>query len=287
MEYHIRHVTAYRYSGTVTLSPHVFRLRPRTDGAQELRSFRLRLQPAQAGISHSLDLEGNPITQAWFDRPTDELHVTADSEIKTLRANPYDFLTAPSATQLPPAYPEVLQPMVRSFLDTESIEVSVRDFAQSVAQAVNGRTLAFLPALTERVHTACANIVRPTGEAWAGHHTLSEGQGSCRDLAVLFIESCRSLGVAARFVSGYHDSGAETDRELHAWAEVYLPDAGWRGYDPSCGLTTADRHIVLAASAVPSETAPIIGRFAGDGVSVQMRTQVVVRSAGAKERVRT
>ncbi len=104
-------------------------------------------------------------------------------------------------------------------------------------------------------------------------------EGSCRDLAVLFIETCRSVGIAARFVSGYHTvqpwQGA---RQLHAWAEIFLPGAGWRGYDPSQGLAVADQHIAIAAGATPQLAAPVTGSFRGNGVQSSFTAEIEIRA---------
>ena len=105
--------------------------------------------------------------------------------------------------------------------------------------------------------------------------TLEKGQGACRDLAVLFVAACRALGFGARFVSGYHQGHSEPmRRDLHAWAEVYLPGGGWRGYDPSLGLAVADRHVAVAAGTRPDQAAPISGSFRGTGVSSRMRAEI-------------
>jgi transglutaminase-like putative cysteine protease len=96
-------------------------------------------------------------------------------------------------------------------------------------------------------------------------------------LAALFIDVCRALGIAARFVSGYEESDALRDGgELHAWAEVYIPGAGWRGYDPSRGLAVAQSHVAVAAAATAAGTAPVTGTFRGSGVTSEFETEVRV-----------
>ena len=93
---------------------------------------------------------------------------------------------------------------------------------------------------------------------------MEQRQGACRDFAVLFIDACRCVGLAARFVSGYQDAYRSMGkRDLHAWAEVYLPGAGWRGYDPTRGLAVADHHVAVAAAADPQNAAPVTATYRG------------------------
>ena len=100
--------------------------------------------------------------------------------------------------------------------------------------------------------------------------TFQKKRGACRDLVLLFMAVCRRFGLASRFVSGYQEGDPDMEqRHLHAWAEVYIPGGGWRGYDPSHGLVVADRHIALAASYAPEGTAPVKGSFRGTGVSAE------------------
>lgn len=107
---------------------------------------------------------------------------------------------------------------------------------------------------------------------------MTRKEGSCRDLAVLFIDACRHLGLTARFVSGYHtDEPADGIRRLHAWAEIYLPGAGWRGYDPSQGLATAERHIAIAAAATPRLAALVSGTFRGNGTQSSLVANIDIR----------
>src|SRR5690606_27947417 len=106
----------------------------------------------------------------------------------------------------------------------------------------------------------------------------AEGKGACRDLAMLFIDACRSQGLAARFVSGYAwQDAAQAEHDLHAWAEVYLPGGGWRGFDPSTGLATADHHIAVAACAVPDGAAPTTGTIQSRDVTTDLHTDVRIQ----------
>jgi transglutaminase-like putative cysteine protease len=164
--------------------------------------------------------------------------------------------------KLPIDYPSSLltqlQPYLKSYgFTTNPVAVQL---AQEIADEVKGNTLSFLNTLNERIYQDCEHIVRETGEAWQAELTWNAKRGSCRDFAVLFMEVCRAMGLATRFVSGYQEGDLDQDeRHLHAWVEVYLPGGGWRGYDPTHGLAIADRHIALVASPVPSYASPIVG----------------------------
>jgi len=111
--------------------------------------------------------------------------------------------------------------------------------------------------------------------------TLKKKSGSCRDFATLFIEACRCLGLAARFVSGYMLSGANgLDASTHAWAEVYLPGGGWKGFDPTTGLLPASQHVPIAVSRHPEKAMPVTGSFIGTGKALGIEVDVRVEEVG-------
>jgi transglutaminase-like putative cysteine protease len=102
--------------------------------------------------------------------------------------------------------------------------------------------------------------------------------GSCRDFTVLYMALCRSLGLACRFVSGYHIAESQAEAELHAWAEVYLPGAGWRGFDPTYGVAVQENHIALSASPYPEFCLPISGHYKGLANS-KLETKIQINQA--------
>jgi len=108
-----------------------------------------------------------------------------------------------------------------------------------------------------------------------GQDTLANREGSCRDMAVLYIEACRHVGIASRFVSGYVERRPPGEpRELHAWAGVYVPGAGWRGFDPTQGLAVSNRHLTLATAAQPAGAAPVTGSFGGNGATATLESSI-------------
>lgn len=244
------------------LKPHLIRLRPRCDSWQKLHDFSLSVQPHPQGISESIDLDGNNLTQLWFNTPTDCLTIQMLAKVETYRTNPFNYLLESWAINLPFDYPTWLLAQLQPYLQPYSFipDNSALELAQTLLQETEGNTLNFLLALNQRIYETCEYITREIGEPWQAGVTWRKKQGSCRDFTVLFMEVCRAVGLAARFVSGYEEGDSQqSDRDLHAWVEVYLPGGGWRGYDPTHGLAVSDRHIALAASAIPSYTAPVVG----------------------------
>jgi transglutaminase-like putative cysteine protease len=133
--------------------------------------------------------------------------------------------------------------------------------------------------LQQRIAESCQYIVREVGDPLPAEVTLTQRKGSCRDLTVLFMEACRALGIAARFLSGYHVPLTDQIHRLHAWAEVYLPGGGWRGYDPTAGLAVGDPHIVVAAGSTPRMAAPISGSFRGENITATLEVEIQLRPA--------
>jgi transglutaminase-like putative cysteine protease len=280
MIYRITHDTRYKYSQPIFLEPLLIRQRPRSDGSQQLLDYRCRITPEPAGSSEYLDPEGNAVQQAWFEGLTDELAIQTEMEVETLRENPYDFYLEPEGESLPLGYPGEHAGLLEPYYRSDACAPSVLALAEEIATETDDRTIPFLMTLNQRINESIRYMIREQGEAQPAEETLKKGEGSCRDLAVLFIEACRSCGIAARFVSGYEEGAPEQeDQQLHAWAEVYLPGGGWRGFDPTLGLAVADRHIVLAAARIPVHAAPVSGTYRGTEATSRLDAQIeIVRS---------
>ena len=282
MYYRIFHTTTYTYQQPVALDPHVIRLRSRCDGCQTLRDFSLQIEPEPTGLYQLIDLEGNSLIRVWFREPVAQLQVKVTSEVETHCTNPFNFLLEPWATKLPIDYPASLlgnlQPYFQNYGLPAVVDSGVALLAAEVHQAIAGDTVSFLTELNQRIHHTCEYNVRDTGNPLPAGLTWQQKRGSCRDLAVLFMAACRAVNLAARFVSGYQEGDPDQqERDLHAWAEVYLPGAGWRGYDPTNGVSVSDRHIALVAGALPAQAAPISGKFRGSGVESEIQYQVSIQ----------
>lgn len=280
MIFQVRHITRYRYDRPVFLEPQTIRLRPRGEGAQRLRNFSLALEPAPAGLVEYRDAEGNDVACAWFNGQTEGLTVTAACEVETLRGNPFDFiLTDQGVETLPVLYTLDLHERLLPALACSGTP-TVAAFASSVAAEAGGRTMDFLRRLSSRLHEMMTVVLRSEGDPLPAERTLAEGHGSCRDLAVLFLAACRTQGLAARFVSGYQEGNPDAvEHHLHAWAEVYLPGGGWRGFDPTLGQAVGEGHVALAASIDPGGAAPLSGRFRGTGAGASLDFELQVLTA--------
>ena len=150
-------------------------------------------------------------------------------------------------------------------IDTDD---AVTAFAAEMSLAVDRDTLRFVDRLNRELFADFNHIHRETGEPQSPATTLQTRLGACRDLAVLFVDCCRAEGLAARFASGYQKGNLQAEqRHLHAWPEVYLPGAGWRGFDPTHGEVIADTHVTVAAAANSKDTMPVSGVFTGQGAS--------------------
>ena len=282
MIFTIQHTTEYRFTRPVFFEPHQLRFQPRGDAAQRLIRYDLEIDPAPVGITQALDTNGNIVGMAWFDDLHDHMALRATSEVETLRENPFDYLLTPVNRRLPIGYQPwemaALGPACRRVVVPTKAD-PVLDMACEIRDAAGHELVPFLTRLCTTLYDRIKRIHRESGSPWSPTVTLEQRQGSCRDLAVLFMDVCRAVGLAARFVSGYQEDGQERDeRHLHAWAEVYLPGAGWRGYDPTHGLAVADRHVAVAAAADPQFAAPVIATYRGNNVEAELRTQISIET---------
>jgi transglutaminase-like putative cysteine protease len=286
MLFHIRHTLTYTYGRPVFVEPTTLRLTPRHDAAQRLLRHRLDILPTPAGLSQVLEPDGTHATVGWFQNTQRDLTIAMQALVQTLRDNPFDWIvTDPAVGTLPASYSPDLACSLAPCLACEAIDSSVAAWARDLAEEVKGDTPAFLMHLADHIHHGFTHVGRFEGDPFSPAETLRERRGACRDTAMLFVAACRSLGLAARFVSGYsmHHPPEVSEHELHAWAEVYLPGAGWRGYDPSLGLAVADGHVALAATPDHRLAAPVAGRFRGTGATSEMRYDLTVRAANDLE----
>jgi transglutaminase-like putative cysteine protease len=266
----------------VFLEPTTLRLTPRHDGSQRLLRHRLEILPTPAGWSRVLEPDGTDAIVGWFEHTHAELTIAMEAVVETLRANPFDWIvTDPGVRTLPAVYSDAVARSLAPCLATDGADPAVTAWARGLADEVKGDSAAFLMHLADHIHHGFAHIGRLEGDPFSPADTLLERQGACRDTAMLFVEACRAVGLASRFVSGYsmHHPPEVSEHELHAWAEVYLPGAGWRGYDPSLGLAVADGHVALAATPDHRLAAPVTGSYRGTGVLSDMRYELTVRAA--------
>ncbi|MEO0532590.1 MAG: transglutaminase family protein [Cyanobacteria bacterium P01_A01_bin.123] len=283
VRYRITHTTDYRYSQPVGLQPHTLRLRPRSDGAQQLLTFEQTITPSPKYQADLVDVGGDTTTRLWFgEAQLAHLQIQTRAGVETYRTNPFDYWSEPWAVNFPLDYPSTLAahlyPYRHDPLDPV-IDSRVVALAQEICQEVNDNVGYFLMALTQRIYENCKYTVRHTGNPHPAGLTWANQRGSCRDFAVLFMAACRAVGLAARFVSGYQAGDPnQQDRDLHAWAEVYVPGGGWRGFDPTLGLAVSDRHIALVSGSHALQASPVSGALTQGGIQTTLTATITLEA---------
>ncbi|MGD9655071.1 MAG: transglutaminase domain-containing protein [Sulfuricurvum sp.] len=269
--YKIFHRTYYNYSSSVILGPHRLLLRPREDYELRIESFILKMTPDATLLWHR-DIEGNSVAIAAFTLPTTQLLIESEVIIQHYNEAPLDFIVSDYALRYPFVYrgeEEVLLSAYKALPDPESVAAVnqwIRNFWHPGEKI---QTYTLLQRINEYIYRTLAYRIREEPGVQSVAQTLAYGSGSCRDFAFLFMQAVRSLGLAARFVSGYLYAPlmAAEIGSTHAWAEVYLPGAGWKGFDPSIGKMAGSDHIAVAVARLPEAVPPISGSFAGTAIS--------------------
>lgn len=271
----LNHKTHYRFDRPVGLSPHEVRLRPAPHCRTRIHGYSLKVRPANHYINWQQDPYGNYLARLVFPEKTTELEVVVDIVADMTVINPFDFFVEPSAERFPFNYAPQLAKELVSFLEVEPcgplLGAWLRRF-KNVDRGESNFINDFLVRLNQRLQQDIDYIVRLEPGVQTCEQTLQSRRGSCRDSGWLLVQILRHLGLAARFASGYliqlvadvapleGPAGPKQDfTDLHAWAEVYIPGAGWIGLDPTSGLLTGEGHIPLACTASPASAAPVIG----------------------------
>lgn len=284
MQLYILHHTQYQYSEPVYLEPHILRMRPKSDCNQTVHDYQCQVLPRPDGWSDCIALDGGAYDTVWFSGQHRTLEIEIRSHVTTHGGEPFNFLiTHPQALTLPLQYTSDLAEATAPYLQCNSQNAAVvAELTQAVMRQANYDTLSFITDLAQLIPSRLTYMLREHGDPWRAEQTLEYGKGSCRDFAVLFIEICRQAGIASRFVSGYCLGETASDHHMHAWAEVYLPGAGWRGFDPSRGVTVSDDHIVVATSPSPALATPISGSFRGDATAtMQAQVEITVEESAS------
>ncbi|MDB5356976.1 MAG: transglutaminase domain protein [Phycisphaerales bacterium] len=267
----LNHKTSYRYARPVWLSPQVLRLRPAPHCRTPVLSYSLSIKPEGHFINWQQDPYGNRLARLVFPKQTRSFSVEVDLIAELTVINPFDFFVDKDAENYPFKYDAVLSRELIPYLEADSAGLKLLEYVARVRKE-NVRTVDYLVELNHRLSKEIKYLIRLEPGIQKPEETLSLLSGSCRDSSWLLVQILRHLGLAARFVSGYliqlvpdvksldGPSGAERDfTDLHAWAEVYLPGAGWVGLDPTSGLLAGEGHIPLACSADPVTAAAITG----------------------------
>ncbi len=269
----LEHRTTYSFDRLTSLGPHVVRLRPAPHCRTPVSAYSLTVSPGSHFLNWQQDVFGNHLARLVFPEPATELSITVDLVADLTAINPIDFFVEDSAQRFPFLYePELradLEPYLRSVAGPRT-----QQWLTSVGPPPEGGVpvIEFLANLNQWVARTIAYTVRMEAGVQTPDETLEKGIGSCRDSAWLVVAALRELGMAARFVSGYlvqlrpdvrpgelRDGPVSDFTDLHAWAEAYVPGAGWVGLDATSGLFASEGHLPLSATPHPGSSAPITG----------------------------
>ncbi|MBL8666535.1 MAG: IMP dehydrogenase, partial [Rhodospirillales bacterium] len=268
----LRHSTGYRYDRLVQLGPQIIRLRPAPHCRTRVLSYSLKIKPEPHFLNWQQDPQGNYLARVVFPEKAREFSIDVDLVAEMAVFNPFDFFLEPEAETFPFPYASWLSKELAPYRQPLPAGPLLAEWLRSVEIPPETRTVDFLVALNFRLQTEIGYVIRMEPGVQTCEQTLGSRLGSCRDTGWLLVQILRHLGLAARFVSGYliqlkpdekpleGPAGAAQDfTDLHAWAEVYLPGAGWIGLDPTSGLLAGEGHLPLACTPDPESAAPITG----------------------------
>ncbi|MEM1414132.1 MAG: transglutaminase family protein [Myxococcota bacterium] len=278
MKVRIQHSTTYLYETPALLGPHILRLRPSPQARTPVLAYNLDVRTDAEHAEERPEIRW--LTNPWGSHEArvsfpaglaiGELGITVDATFDVHPVNPFDFFVDGEAMEVPFRYAPAIERELAAFLAAPDPTSRFVDFAESVP--FEGNTVNYLVALNQAVSSTVGYVIREEPGVWTPEETLTNLRGSCRDSARLLVAVLRRRGLAARFVSGYliqlADEGNIPDLargvsqdvvDLHAWAEVYVPGAGWIGLDGTSGLLTGEGHVPLAYASDPELAAAVTG----------------------------
>jgi transglutaminase-like putative cysteine protease len=267
MKIRIQHRTTYNYSEPVSFGQHKILIRPREGHDLHIESSILEIHPAHA-IHWMRDVHGNSIAKVDFSEQASQLMIYSELILQHYDSNPLDFILDEGAVYYPFVYEPDSLPDLAAFMhiiypkDTARLKEWLTQFWKPGDKV---ETIALLQRVNKHIQDTFQYQRRDEPGVQTPAQTLEKNSGSCRDFSTLFLEACRCWGLAARFASGYMQCGATEagGASTHAWVEVYLPGAGWKGFDPTSGIMTGAQYVTVAVSRDPENAAPISGSFIG------------------------
>lgn len=263
----IYHATRYHFGVPVQLGLHSLLLRPREGHDLRIAASKLDIVPS-ATVTWRRDLYDNVLGVAAFERDSGaQLSIVSRVEVELYETMPLNFVVEPHALHFPFEYTPEEETALRPYLQpVYSSQPRLTAWLAHYRQSSAGsESFAILDGMNRRIHADLEYESRAEAGVLPPAETLRRGKGSCRDMAALMLESCRQLGIASRFVSGYvHGPATEVGGAAsHAWAEVYLPGAGWKGFDPTNASVVGPDHIPVAVHHHPEAIPPVAGSFTG------------------------
>lgn len=298
MRISIQHRSRYAYPRPTLLGPQVIRLRPADHTRARVETYSLAISPEHR-LHWQRDPHGNHVARATFKagQPADALELLVELGVDIRPVNPFDFFVDDRAKTVPFAYFDGLDGELAPYLDIGDPAYRIGRRTNELLQTLpwRGPTIDLLVQMNAAVAQQIAYVIRDEPGVWTPEETMVNGRGSCRDSAVLLVALMRARGIAARFVSGYlvqlADEGMIPDEpkgvardvvDLHAWAEAYVPGAGWIGFDGTSGLLCGEGHIPLAATASPAHAAPLDGT--SDVAAEEVAFETSIRRLGHEAR---
>jgi transglutaminase-like putative cysteine protease len=293
----VHHTTTYRYSRPVGFGEHRLLFRPRDSQLQRLLSAELEIDPPPADLHWIHDVFGNCVAVARFDGKAEALRFESAIVLDHTPEMVPRFVTEPGAKSWPIVYPPETLPdlepvMRRHYPDNGEVEAWARQFVMS--PGAKSETGHVLMTMTAAIKDGFKYSRRTDPGTQPPQLTLSSKTGTCRDFALLMIEAARSLGFAARFVTGYIYVPARDTGEIrgggatHAWVQIFLPGAGWVEFDPTNGIVGSRDLIRVGVARDPRQAKPLSGSFTGGrdaylGMTVQVNVtrEPDVRTIGA------
>jgi uncharacterized protein (DUF2126 family)/transglutaminase-like putative cysteine protease len=260
----LTHITEYQYDKKIQIFPQYLRLTPSNHCKLPIDSFQLDISPQEHFIHQQQDVFGNQITRVAFKKASDFFKITVNLKVHWLNLNPFDFLIDQYAENYPFDYANNIQPYLTHYLIQAEPSETIKQWLIQYSPNTKN-TIDFCCEVNKTLYQEIQYITREDPGVQSVSTTLETKQGSCRDTAWALCELLRAYGFASRFVSGYllqlnKKTNSNTDSELHAWTEIFIPGAGWIGLDPTSGLLTGQQHIPLCGAPHPNDAAPISGK---------------------------
>ena len=269
MNIELVHTIEYKYSEPVFIEPHLFRIIPQQGIYMKTHEQEFEVSPDPTMLYSVRSVDGEYFSAA-FSEMVDGFKVGIKSILELTEYNPFDFIVYPGEFFKVPFKARAkefseFKPYLKVFQKSAKVKAEALRLAKECGYSI----IDFMNTLNSFLNKEIKYETREEGNARLAEETLDLRTGSCRDISFLFVEMCRALNIPSRFVSGYHvhDNLATEPIGLHAWAEAFIPGAGWKAFDPTLGLVCFGRHVTLSTSAIPYNTLPVKGCYRGSATS--------------------